>query len=305
MHSRTLRLLVTSLLLAVPGLSSSLLLAGPAAAQQSSSGNPLNVKVSLELGTVSLPKVLKALEAQTGLRIQAAPYLRERRLVVEIAGTSARQALDAITSLHGWTWKQIEPGHILIERKRPKAGSGGSAVPLMVQSAIPLDWRRFLGIGKDSFQEVAQNTKLDEIIQNMKLDAVGQNTKQDAKTARQSARRQWRPNLLRKLSRASERLLKTLDPEAIHTVKLPYSKLSPEQQQSLITLFTLKAFRETNFLLLYDDYYATMLNPANISLQIRGPSSLYVGVIEEDSEGSFAFEGISVQIPPQTEGQQP
>lgn len=73
----------------------------------------LQTKVSVTLGTVTLPEVLAALSKQTGLIIQAEPYLQERKIFVQLNGVTARAALDALAELHDWTWRDMDENRIL------------------------------------------------------------------------------------------------------------------------------------------------------------------------------------------------
>ena len=65
----------------------------------------LTKKVHLSLGSTTLPTLLKALSTQTGLIIEAAAYLQERLLVLEIDDISARVILDELAEANDWKWR--------------------------------------------------------------------------------------------------------------------------------------------------------------------------------------------------------
>ena len=107
----------------------------------------LQSPVHLRLGCVSLPQLTDALSAQTGLRVDAADYLRARNLVVQLDGVSASAALNALAELNDWAWRDKGGGQILITRRLPVLRQEPETVPIRSRAALPKDIRAFCRIG--------------------------------------------------------------------------------------------------------------------------------------------------------------
>jgi len=106
----------------------------------------LSTRVQLRLGKTTLARVAAVLSEQTGLRIEPANYLLERDAIVLMDGVSARAALNALSELNDWTWKETPEHTISITRHLLNMPQVPAAIPRIVQSAIPKDTRTFLQI---------------------------------------------------------------------------------------------------------------------------------------------------------------
>ena len=107
----------------------------------------LQLAVHLEIGETTLEAVTKALSEQTGMQVEAAVYLRPRKLILQLAGVSITTALDTLAELYDWRWIMPSPGHVLLTRKRVQLPPNVAAVAPAIQAALPVDIRRFFGIG--------------------------------------------------------------------------------------------------------------------------------------------------------------
>jgi hypothetical protein len=125
----------------------SVLLAWCLPVEAEAAGDKLAKTVLLRLGTTTLEKVTAALSEQTGLRVEVSDYLRERRLIVQMEGLSARAALDSLAELYEWEWREWKPDHILLMRRDTPLPREVAQIPPAVQSALSREFRRFLGIG--------------------------------------------------------------------------------------------------------------------------------------------------------------
>jgi hypothetical protein len=65
--------------------------------------------VHLTLGKTTLAAALAALSKQTGIQIDAAEYLKDRVLIVQMESLNGRAALDALTALNDLKWSAIGP----------------------------------------------------------------------------------------------------------------------------------------------------------------------------------------------------
>ena len=117
------------------------------------SGEPatkLAAPVHLLLGDVSVAQFTSALSEQTGLTISAAPYLRDRRILVQMDDVSAQNALNALAEMNDWTWRETQPGEIGLFRRALKLPREPGYIPRFVQTAIPADLREYMRVLRPS-----------------------------------------------------------------------------------------------------------------------------------------------------------
>ena len=110
----------------------------------------LAVKVRLMLGEVSVSAFTEALSQQTGLAITAAPPLRERTVIVRFKDVSALAALSALAELNDWTWREVEPGQIVLRRRILQVPQEPTFIPRLIQNALPVDLREYLRVPRPS-----------------------------------------------------------------------------------------------------------------------------------------------------------
>ena len=107
----------------------------------------LSTPIRLMLGQTTLQKLMQEMSQQTGLIVEAADYLQERRLTVQMPVVTVREALDAITEMYGWRWFSPASRHYQVARKRPPAISNAAEAAQAVVQALPVDIDRFARTG--------------------------------------------------------------------------------------------------------------------------------------------------------------
>lgn len=188
-----------------------------------STDTKLATSVRLSLGEVSVEVFTQALSKQTGLMITASPPLRERTVFARLENIRASDALDAIAELHDWTWREAEPGQILLTRRTLKLPQEPTFMPRLIQNAIPADLREYLHIPRPT-------DKLHE----------GLATAQDVKAKNLQ---EWREQM------AVQQRVETLPLQVLHDFRatmsvdslvktnLLYSKLTGEQKKLLLSCY--------------------------------------------------------------------
>lgn len=131
--------MIAMFLLIVPGLSFAQVV------QREATKEKLKTTVKLHLGSTTLAQFAKSLTEQTSLPIQAADYLTEHRIIVETEGIPASTLLSSLAELNDWEWRETDEGGIIISRKPPHRPSRFSEVPKALNSALPRDFRAYLG----------------------------------------------------------------------------------------------------------------------------------------------------------------
>ncbi len=186
-------------------------------APTSKTGARLATIVRLALGETTLAEVAKALSDQTGVSVSAAPYLRERKLVVQMENLSADQALGALMALNGWQLYETQEGAIVITRPPRPTPLTLSEVPAALHAVLPRDIQQFLGVG------IAAG--MPKNVWERRMQAIGMS----------------QAVIPRRIVEKTERLVKTqLDELAAEqktadkTKKIPYAKLTPRQRENLL-----------------------------------------------------------------------
>ncbi len=225
----------------------------------------LQTKVSVTLGTVTLPAVLDTLSKQTGLTIEAEPFLRERKVVIQLDGVTARTALDALAELHDWTWRDMDANRVLIMRRRVRLPAEAAALPRRIQSIIPKDIRTFLEISlpsDDLRRYVSPIPTFDRIDAK---DRVSQRT-------------------FALVGEARNLLAASLKPENLDGEPIRWKALSASQKERLLTSVVFAALWHTSFDLLHSDLPPYAANPASASLQVEGGTTLHIRTIVNDGK---------------------
>jgi hypothetical protein len=113
-------------------------------ADESADSEKLGKNVSLHLSAVTMSQIVSDLSKQTGLSISAASSIEGHRVTVDLAGVTARQALDALAEMYDWRWYRSEPGQYTLDRRVFRSPRDPSAIPSEMQLALPVDLRHFL-----------------------------------------------------------------------------------------------------------------------------------------------------------------
>jgi hypothetical protein len=95
----------------------------------------------------TLRTLLASMREQTGLTMEAESFLLDRTVIVTANGQNAGELLNALAELNDWVWNEKADHHILLSRPRYVAPTNLGEVPKAMQRCLPVDMRRYLGIG--------------------------------------------------------------------------------------------------------------------------------------------------------------
>lgn len=109
----------------------------------------LHHPIVLQSGSITLEVIAAQLSQQTGLQIEAAPYLSRHRLTLQCEGDSAESVLGTLAELNEWQWQEVDKGRIVISRALGRSPQGAADIPAAVQRAMPIDARRYLHVGSE------------------------------------------------------------------------------------------------------------------------------------------------------------
>ena len=109
----------------------------------------LHHPIVLQSGSITLEVIAAQLSQQTGLQIEAAPYLSRHRLTLQCEGDSAESVLGTLAELNEWQWQEVDKGRIVISRALGRKPRGVADIPAAVQRSMPLDARRYLHVGSE------------------------------------------------------------------------------------------------------------------------------------------------------------
>lgn len=224
----------------------------------------LDTEVHLLLGSVSVADFTATLSKQTGLEISAAPYLRERRIVVQMDSVHAADALNSIAELNDWTWRETEPEHIVLMRRVLKVPQDPIYMPRLIQNALPADLREYLKVLRPTedrriFRDASLRKPEDVAESSRRLDVATFN--------------------------ALHNLRATLSIEALTKANLPYSKMTARQKTLLLSFYIYDGLGNLNTLLMGD------LPPA-----YTNPGSSLIHFDEQTS--NFQLPGFGAYIEP-------
>jgi len=76
----------------------------------------LTQTVHLTLGKTTLAEALQRFQTKQTIQIDAAEYLKDRILFVQMDGLTGRTALNALTALNDLKWSAIGPNHLVVDR---------------------------------------------------------------------------------------------------------------------------------------------------------------------------------------------
>lgn len=109
----------------------------------------LQKPVHLDVKSITLEQIAARLSQETGLTIEAAPYLRQHQITVQCDGATAQSLLETFAELNDWQWQE-RSGKIVIERRLVRKPRSIAEIPATVQSALAKDVRRYLRDGAEN-----------------------------------------------------------------------------------------------------------------------------------------------------------
>jgi len=95
-------------------------------------------------GQTTAKQLAAELSQETGLSISVESAIEGRRLSVYLDGVTCRQALDSITHLEEWSWRELDSGHYRVERRIARVPQRAQDIPASLQAVLPRDIRTYL-----------------------------------------------------------------------------------------------------------------------------------------------------------------
>lgn len=233
----------------------------------------LNTRLDLDIGTTKLPQLLEVLSRKAGVEIRCEPYLVEREIIVRMKDVSCHDVLDVLCELHDWTWQRTSAGGCLVSRKPLPIRKSAENVPLFIQNAIPSDMRRFLGAGTTlvtpnrppqyQYTEADSDQKLRRVLN---------------------------------VSKIISQLIASLDVDKLTQQHLTWDQMSKEQQDNLVAMYVLMAFRQTAYSVLHDDSLKYRLKLENNELFVQYKGIITVAVFYPYQNRRVQGESIAVRV---------
>jgi len=149
-------------------------------------------------------------------------------MIVQLDKLSARAALDSLAECHDWVWRETEKGVIVVERPHIPVPSSLLDVSGASARAIPLDMRRFIGIGPQGSLRADYVSQHRDTPRNA-IDALPSSIMLVQRLAPHKAKIQ-------------ESFIASITPRFCTGKKVPYNDWAPEQKQDLLDMFVLDAF---------------------------------------------------------------
>jgi hypothetical protein len=253
--------------------------------------SPLETRIQLRSGACTLGDVVRSLSQQTGLNIETEPYLRARRLVVQMDNVTARQALDILCDLNDWKWYDTEPGRYIVTRPKLRPAQELLGIAANVRRALPHDMRRYLGFEVPQ-SEMARGSGEDFEAMERERDSSASNYPAAERVFRKSL---FLSDFKVRFARQKEHLLYEGLRDKLQGEKtIPYAQWTPEQRELILTALTYEALLE----MVYQSsgaFWGHLLpyqrDPARITISLSKEGTLYVGSYWNDgtSDGYTAF----------------
>jgi hypothetical protein len=190
----------------------------------------LQTKVKIHLGPTTVDQVMASLSEQTGLTIEAADYLRQHHLSVEIAGMAASDVLSTLAECNDWIWRESDRGRIILSRPSLKAPESLPEIAVALHRALPKDMRRYLNID----QVMANPDFVNADRRVFDRQNVGSNAK-DTPQLRRNVVTEW-----------TTRLYNSLQPKISDGKAIRFDNLTSQQRQALIRSLILFALELSN-----------------------------------------------------------
>lgn len=224
--------------------------------------------VHLDVGATTLPAALSELSRQCGVTVTAAPYLSERRIVVNAPSAPARSVLDALTSLNGWTFYETDTNKILVTRSAPALSISYVSLPGLLQAAFPRDWRTFLGM---SLQRTLHPPA--EPAAKLLGEAINSSQGPDGipLDARAHQTGQW----------ALAHLLTALSAAGAPGKSARYTELTSVEKSDLTVWVFIHMLGLANPIILYGNLFAYAIDPRYTTLYLAGPGTLFTGLVSD------------------------
>jgi hypothetical protein len=242
--------------------------------------------VRLTLGKTTLAEALEALSKQTGIQIDAAEYLKDRVVIVQMDGITGRTALNALTALNDLKWSAIGPNHLVVDRPASGRPESITQVPDLIAKALPKDIRDCLlvGIPHNKGWEFAE------------VDAFKR--KSDFEYP------QFVSSRTGDLVQEQQKLfLASLPAVLTPGTKIPFKTLTPTQQSELLSILFFREISRLSFSLMHDNLAPYQKDVMQVSLHLHPSDNiLEIGtVMHEGNTDIYRFFGAPIAPPPSNE----
>lgn len=191
--------------------------------------------VRLTPGKTTIARTVAALSEQTGLKIEAADYLRGRTITVLMQDIPARDALTALAELNNLRWRKTDAGRYLLTRRRQPVIRTIDDLAQALQQSLPDDWQRFISTAPPAEPAEAQSSDPPVIANHPHVLAVHLSRRlstkiQAAKTKEQAG------------------IFDSLKPQILTGEPIRYASLNPQQQEHLVLALTFHALSQSSVL---------------------------------------------------------
>lgn len=201
-------------------------------------------------GVTTLDHVVQILAQETGSPLLVSPALSSRRLIVQLQKATAKQTINALAELEGWTWRSTKEGTLLLTRSRSPSCANLEEVRQAMGVVLPADMRRFL-------------TERPALVENEIIYPVGLSTYAGHENAMRV-----RAKLEELLAKRSFKFYMSVRSQLQKQDTLPFKQLTFEQRSELSLILTLKVCVSSvlNFTSLFDRPTTYESNPAEAYL---------------------------------------
>jgi hypothetical protein len=198
----------------------------------------LAVPVHLQLGRTTLQQVAAELTRQTGIKVEVAPCLQARILIVQMDHLSAAAVLDTLAELNDREWYRADTHAVLLTRHAANPSQTLPGLATAMQTILPKDYRRYFGDGL-TLDDVAPTRAHGH------FDTIRQWPHWDEKARKmlneQALEERLRDRMLALANKQSEQLFASLQPDILDGRKVYPAQLTPQQQALLQTILMLDA----------------------------------------------------------------
>lgn len=238
----------------------------------------LALPVKLSTDKMTIQQVTTSLSEQTGVKITAADYLREREVMLRLNSVSARAALNALAELNDWKWRKSKEG-VVLERNTLRLPVAPGPAFRQLQSAVPKDMRDFLKAPTPS----ADLTKYSNPLMDN----------------RRSDQFKFADKLIFNLLVEDHgALLASLPPSLLDNQPLKYEQLTVVQKQQLLSQLVFHALKDLNENTMFaGDPGPYIWDPRTADLFIKGGAFLVYSSYR-DALGGTSGMGFGIPIKP-------
>jgi hypothetical protein len=112
------------------------------------------------VGWVTLKQALKQMSSRSGLRIEAAPCLQDRKIFCCLYRVAPSQALDAICSMAGLTWRRRDERSYIVSRPRVVRVPDRRLLKEAVLRTLPPDLAAYLDFAPRAPSDLARAARV-------------------------------------------------------------------------------------------------------------------------------------------------